>query len=401
MKFLFLSFILSFLLHVGTNLCAQNKLTHPTEVAKGRSDGRFTIGIGEKKLMYGYPVPFSTSHFVVAFKEKIKGKLTLIYASNSPHFHPEKVHYITAKPVVKGTSAAPFVETIYTFKDIVIKQKLTPIGKNFKPTDLKGLAQFYKIEYEITNNAKDEIVVGISMLFDTMINENDACQFEVNGKKINTGTAFKDNVPKEMLIYETANSKKDMLGQFITFKPELDVWQPDELYVSNWNNLHEVIWDVDTLGGQFKDSAVLLKWNGVKIKPKKQTNFATLYGTPIEKAMETKLLINDLDMLDEKKVFYYAISDFHLTDSNRLEMDTFIKSKKIVGATVHGHSDAIGTEEAAEKISWKRIEEIKIFLQKYQIPIISKPHGKEEADLTKKEGSLEDRKAVVVFFYKK
>jgi outer membrane protein OmpA-like peptidoglycan-associated protein len=385
-----------------TLLKAQHKLAHPALVAKGRSDGRFTIGAGQKKLMYGYPVPFSTSHFLVAFKEKVKGKSQLFYASNSPHFNPEKVTYVTTKPVVKGESNAPYVECVYDFKNIQVRQKLTPLGKNFKPTDLKTTAQWYKVEYEILYNGKDEAAIGLQLLFDTMINENDACEFEINGKKYKAGVSFKESgLPKEILMYETPGNKKNLLGQIITQKPEADVWQPDEIHVGTWNVLHEVIWEVDSLGSDFKDSAVLLKWNAVILKPKQKTNFALLYGVPSEKPSEVSLLINDLDMLDEKLIFFYELNESKLADSSKLEIDNFVKSHNVIGVTIHGYSDAVGTDEAAEKISWKRIEEIKEYIKKYELPLIFKPHGKAQADLSKKEGNPEDRKAEVVFFYKK
>lgn len=384
------------------SLYAQHKLAHPLEVAKGRSDGRFTIGAGQKKLMYGYPVPFSTSHFLIAVKTKVKGKLQLTYASNSPHFNPELVTYLKTKPTVKGESPSPFVECIYEFKSLTVKQKLIPLDKKLKPTDLKAGAQCYKIEYDIYNAGKEEVAVGMTMLFDTMVSENDACEFEANGKKFKSGTAFKGSgLPKELLMYETPGNKKNTLAAIYTQKPEADVWQPDEIYVASWRILHEVIWEVDSLGGEFKDSAVLLKWNAVILKHKQKNYFSTLYGVPQDKNSDVSLLINDLDLLDQKITFHYELNEFLLSDSNKVEIDNFVKNHKVIGLTIHGYSDAVGTEAAAEKISWKRIEEIREYVKKYDLPLIFKPHGKEDADLSKQEGSEQDRKAEVVFFYKK
>jgi outer membrane protein OmpA-like peptidoglycan-associated protein len=95
------------------------------------------------------------------------------------------------------------------------------------------------------------------------------------------------------------------------------------------------------------------------------------------------------------------LNEFLLSDSNKVEIDNFVKNHKVIGLTIHGYSDAVGTEAAAEKISWKRIEEIREYVKKYDLPLIFKPHGKEEADLSKQEGSEQDRKSEVVFFYKK
>src|SRR5687767_830346 len=80
-----------------------------------QEDGRFTIGASGHRLMYGYPIPYSTSHFVVV----VDGQ----HASNSPHF-PSSVEYLTGKLKTTGEAGSPTKEITFRFGDIDIVQRL-------------------------------------------------------------------------------------------------------------------------------------------------------------------------------------------------------------------------------------------------------------------------------------
>jgi hypothetical protein len=97
-------------------------------------DGRFTLGTTQYKLMYGYPYPFSTSHFVANINNQL--------ASNSPR--------LIQTTYLKGTLKRYFVfgylaSTItYEFKEVLITQKLVPVDKDLNEMNGKNIPQYYK-----------------------------------------------------------------------------------------------------------------------------------------------------------------------------------------------------------------------------------------------------------------
>ena len=62
------------------------------------NDGRFTLGNGDKRLMYGFPVPLSTSHFVI--------KVDTVFLTNNPAFARRKrTVYLKGTTTITGTNS--------------------------------------------------------------------------------------------------------------------------------------------------------------------------------------------------------------------------------------------------------------------------------------------------------
>src|SRR5947208_1046067 len=90
--------------------------------SSGPDDGRFTLGGGNKRIMYGYPIPTSTSHFII--------KVDDLLASNYRGFG-SKATYISTKRGFKTTGNQKFCEMTFNFNGIKIIQRLIPVDKNF------------------------------------------------------------------------------------------------------------------------------------------------------------------------------------------------------------------------------------------------------------------------------
>lgn len=173
-------------------------------IKENGDDGRFTLGAGTKRLMYGYPIPKSTSHFIV----NIDGKL----ASNGGHLKERGVQHLSGTMSYGGEGATPRVSISFEFEKVRITQVLAPVDKEGKDITT-GLAQFYRISYKFENLEFTPKTVGLGMLFDTMIDDNDYCAIAADGKIVNEERSFQFNaVPKELLFYRTKRDTADMMG---------------------------------------------------------------------------------------------------------------------------------------------------------------------------------------------
>jgi hypothetical protein len=86
-------------------------------VRKAKDDGRFTLGAGETRIMYGFPIPLSTSHFVVKINEK--------FASNSLSINAKHITTDGRETVKKDGKS--YVQMRYSFEDCNITQKIIPV----------------------------------------------------------------------------------------------------------------------------------------------------------------------------------------------------------------------------------------------------------------------------------
>jgi outer membrane protein OmpA-like peptidoglycan-associated protein len=263
------------------------------------TDGRFTLGVKNSKLMYGYPNPLSTSHFVV--------KINNNYASNRPGFTGAQYLAGDLKQVVIGNSIKSSIT--YTFNKVQITQCLIPVNKKLKEiTSENEVAQFYRIEYKFNNCSENPKDIGLIMFFDTQVADNDACPMEPmkadflnaiqadesKGSEIFENITFglfggkfgKEHlyegteVPPIILAYRNKWKKtKDLTSVFITSLEEAT--KPDELVICRWPYYYNILWDFknpNLSNIKYDDSAVLMRWKSQKINSHDNKRIATYYG---------------------------------------------------------------------------------------------------------------------------
>lgn len=302
-------------------------------------DGRFTLGSSGRRLMYGFPNPFSTSHFVL--------KVDSFYATNCPtlcyqditdYFDEKtysiKVHkrniiqkmlnkqprttkkshtrriYLVNKGIeyLKDSLTLTFLpnmslKSVITFKydGISITQICSPVNSNLTEEETETYGQYYKIEYIVKNTTSKNRKVGLMEMFDTMIDKNDACKIQpfntsetdsilyllskLENAKSRRGISeffpnppLYDKVPKRMLIYY--NDKElinDFTGDMIIDKK--DATSPDELFVGSWPFLNNVLWKFNfKRGSRYYDSAILMKWLEKSLEPNETRKYIVYYG---------------------------------------------------------------------------------------------------------------------------
>lgn len=360
-------------------------------------DGRFTIGTGNQRLMYGYPVPRSTSHFVV----QVDGE----FASNNPCVGVGKAQYIYGSTRQWAQEGSPFMEIQYEFKGVQITQRLIPVDKDFKDVPEGSFGQYYRIEYTCKNISGSDRKVGLLLLVDTMIDNNDAAKMEADGTKISSETTLmKDRVPSRVLVYRTEGNKGDLTGEFVTDKGK--AVKPDAIYIGRWRYFYSVIWNLQTEESPYFDSGVLMRWSEQTLANDAERTVATHYGVFGNNA-QIKFVSNNPSLQKMQSTIYYEFGKDNLSDSAKTTIDNLLAGKSNVeGVFVEVYTDAVGTEENNLKLAKRRADNVITYLTSKNIRkeiIIQKAFGEAFADKTAetiKGGKREDRKAEIIIYTK-
>lgn len=358
------------------------------------TDGRFTLGAGTQRLMYGYPVPQSTSHFVI----NIDGKL----ASNSPF--SSRVKHLLGQTVYEGSSSTPNVVTKFNFEDVVIVQSLIPVDKEGQAIE-RGLAQYYKVEYELFTKKVASKKIGLSILFDTMMDDNDACAIGARGHIIPYEYQFDgEGIPDELLFYRTPKDTSDLMGSAII--DQLEATRPDLLVVGRWPFLHKVEWQFKPRKVKYGDSAYMLRWQNKFLSSRSPLKFVTYYGLPHWKKPELRLVMkDDKGMLTSKATIFFE-NDKHTLDINaKMKIQEMIENDAIIitGVTLNGYADISGESTYNFELSKKRITAVGNVFTALGIPFVPKPYGFQHSEahlFSQLYGNAFDRKVEIVMYYK-
>jgi len=304
-----------------------DSITENTSYSFIGNDGRFTLGMRGKRLMYGFPYPFSTSHFAIKSGEKIgsnyagfstgfsysmydtwfgkkKSKFSKVFfflpKYKKVYFHKirKKVHhngkncyYLNDTLQLTLGAGSLNAQISYDFDGFLIEQILTPVDSMLKDVSIDKFGQYYRITYKITNVTDTAKMVGLLSLFDTMMDNNDACEiepvdFNFSKEMINKNIKSRkemyfsgNNIPDRLLAYRSVAKTIDLTGDFLL--KSADCVPPDFMYVGAWPYLHGVSWQVDTSrvrSNYYSDSAVLLKWLEQNVNPGQSLVFTMYYG---------------------------------------------------------------------------------------------------------------------------
>jgi outer membrane protein OmpA-like peptidoglycan-associated protein len=359
------------------------------------NDGRFTLGVGNKRLMYGYPLPTSTSHFIV----NVNGKL----ATNSPRLAAKGLEYLMGNIKYEGAGGTPEIYIDFNFQGTQITQELIPVDKHCKPIE-GGLAQYYMVKYKFKNLGNKNQIIGLGMLFDTMVDDNDECVIEADGQILTKERAFSaKNMPEQLLFYRTAGDTTDMMGAAVLVGNEAT--KPDKLVIGRWPVLHEVTWHLKAQRERYHDSAYFLQWENRKLRPGDELVFATYYGLPAHKKAALSILVEDQGQLTLKAKVFFQTGVSTLDLNAQMIISDLLEKKDIVitGALLNGHADVMGGESNNFELSQKRIDNVGKLLTAHGIPYVPKPYGNDQSVrnvYNEAYGNVWDRKVEVVIYYK-
>ncbi len=402
------------------------------------NDGRYTLGVKGQRLMYGYPYPNSTSHFVIKTDDK--------YASNSPRFQIgsslsyfefrkrnflTKIFSIFKKKKKKKFSIRSYkdvkylTDTLhvgfdkanalntkikYRFNGLEITQTLKPLNKELKPPKKGEQIRYYKIEYEIINKSNVKIETGFLALFDTMIDDNDAAKMDVfyNADVKKTFSKFrkrgvqkkytKRKMPARILVYrDNKKLTKALTGDF-----HLPT-KPDELHIGSWPIYYSVLWKIKKKGinKKYWDSAILMKWYEKILNPNEKLNYSINYGIFNKGSLElipagtklTGLTKKGVPISFEKAKFTISPDTIYEGDTAKITWNTKnpLKAKIYISATnskkLKNKGEILVTPKRSILYTMQMLENSKqIAFLKAKLVVLKRPFTKSTVEYEKLDG---------------
>ncbi|MCX7999071.1 MAG: OmpA family protein, partial [Leptospiraceae bacterium] len=366
-----------------------NKENFPPH-AEGTEEGRFTLGVKGKRILFGYPLPIAGTHFII--------QTNGLYASNTNHFGC-KAEYILA-------SGNEYEKTFY-FHGIEIIQKLTPLTQGLEPSNQKEQTKYYKIEYQLHNQMEYPQNVNFALFMDTMLDTNDAAKFSINKKIISEGTKLAANeIPKSILVFQEAGNQNKLTGELI-LQTENST-PPSEVLLGDWLNFHKTLDSMNITKDNYSDSAVFLLWKEISLEPSNSKTLSANYGlySKADVGLEHKYNTN----LNKKPLeIFFDTKSSNLTAKEKMKLEEFIKNElknvKLIGVTLEGYADIQGKEKNNFQLSQNRVLSVlNILKPKLMLKenfYLSKSFGSSKAvdtHQTRKEGNEKDRKVEINFF---
>lgn len=225
------------------------------------SSGRFSIGTVEgnpdidtdnnKKMLFGHPAG-STSYTTV----RIDGK--------SNQFQATDVLYDIENAQSVATTEYDGIQVIQTLSIIE--------NENTKRGDL------VKVSYELKNTSDISKSVGLRIMMDTMLGDNDAAPFRVNGLNITKETEFAgEDIPQTWMAFDSL-SEPGVVSQGTFFKEEEET-KPDKVQFTNWGRVRSIDWNyIINQNSSNGDSAVTMTWDEKSLEVGESYTYCTYYG---------------------------------------------------------------------------------------------------------------------------
>ncbi|MGF1532212.1 MAG: OmpA family protein [Bernardetiaceae bacterium] len=392
---------LSFLLVVTLSLFSFSGGHPPEERVEKSADGRFTIGYQDHPLLFGYPHRYSSSHFILQAGARL--------ASNSPDFYQTQHllgERITRAKIVglETEVGSRYIETHFSFAQLSIKQKLIPVDAQLQPVPLGKDGTYYRIEYEITNNADRRIPVGLSLMLDAKIEDKDNCVATGDGQLVMLDEVFAyPAIPRKVVFHH--DHTNPTAAQAIVLTQETEDSHPmDALCVGQWAYLSN-IFRLDTSEGVMQytdDSAVLMEWKPSDLPPKQTRRYVVHLGGPSGKALNAQA---HTPKKTQSLEVFFEVNSANVSEESKKEIENFIKANHYAGlsAFLEGYADATGDVQQNLHLAADRIDAVSFVLQMLGLKydhILTKAHGEffaNEAD-TRPSTTTKDRKVRITIW---
>lgn len=266
------------------NVVLENDYVSITVNARENNMGRFYIGTtggdpertddNRQPLMYGVPDPGPWTSYTtirVDGKDYVFGGKTTDRAGRSGLFGK-----VVTPPTRRGNQE---IVTVFQEGPVEVTQSLS-----FVRSTTTGLLDTVRIAYTVKNTDTAAHDVGLRMLLDTMLGNNDGAPFRVGEREVTADVRYTAaNMPEFWQAFDSLQAPK-VTAQG-TLKGE-GVTTPDVVYFTNWGVLADGVWDFDfrpgrdfTRTGEFDlDSALALFWNPAGLAPGQSRTYVTHLG---------------------------------------------------------------------------------------------------------------------------
>lgn len=360
------------------------------EHSSGPEDGRFNFGIEETSLSFGYPLPVSSSHFIVRVGKN--------YASNFSGYNCTAIP-LTGELLQGSESAGSSKSFKFFFDGVEIVQLITPM--NSKEGSESSAVNQYNVKYTLKNNSNSAKNVSFYYLADITIGLEDSPAPMIDGTLHKTEVAFKkSSVPKE-LEFRSRKKNSSLPPTYLSF-PDV---KPESVFIGDWSYLVKTLNRVYTNKNKVTDTAVMMRWLKKDLSPNESKSFQFNYGLK-NISQKTSIIFSKPNSPEEFEV-HYKPGGFLLSKKKKKLIQSFINnynSNAIAGILVEGYADVLGNDEYNSKLAQKRVAIVKEVLVEMGIHpshVLTKSWGKKfshhsNADLRR--GNVEDRKVLIKIF---
>lgn len=157
--------------------------------------------------------------------------------------------------------------------DVVVTQYLNIVHNQY--TNRDDVAEFF---YTAENTGAENHTIGIRIMFDTMLGNNDSAPFRLpNIGDVTTETDLRgDAVPEFWQAFDSLTSPSVIAQGTLNIDKDST---PDRVRFTNWGTASSNQWDYTRSEGSYNgDSAVCLYWNPKSIEPNRTMSCKTYYG---------------------------------------------------------------------------------------------------------------------------
>jgi len=372
---------------IGTWTAPITVLSKPSNKLSA-DDGRFTLGSDSINLTFGYPFPYSTSHFVLYCDNKIASNYSPIVDS---------MNYLKGDLQIIANKGSSQTITNYKWNDLLISQRLIPNDSNMQNLNDTLFGNYYKIEYNIINNTGKDAQIGLGLLLDLDLIERKGGFAKMDNQAVGLNTTFKNPLPDVLSFYQKETDKK-AIGS-IMFNSARAV-PPDVLYIGQWQQFNALKWDLSEFKPDYThDYAVWMRWNPKKVSAAQPLKIITYLGSDILKHLNVNH--NRKENTKSGEV-YFAVAKSNLTDKSLQTLKKLFENETPAYIVIEGFTDPSGKPETNFKLSQDRVQSVKDYLVKElkqnESLILSKSHG--EYYSTDKKAKEQDRKVTITIYRK-
>lgn len=189
-----------------------------------------------KPLLYSGDDGFATSYTTIRIKHPDGSIKDYIYG-NSYGFMGINSRFIEA-PRAGSTSSSYYITSVWEVEKVAIRQTI-----ELSTNAANGEAGYTVIRYEYTNNSGEDLEIGVRIMLDTQIADNDGGYFFVESnldavsvEKVYSG----DNVPSSFRVQDKVTIPSTIAYGSVSGD---NIRKPDAVQVGHWFSLANTLWD--------------------------------------------------------------------------------------------------------------------------------------------------------------
>src|SRR5690554_764294 len=155
---------------------------------------------------------------------------------------------------------------------------------SFVKSTTTGLYDTIQIKYRIENISTESQKIGLRVMLDTMLGENDGAPFRIGDDAVTTDTVYYNKQLPEFWMAFDSISDPSVTSQGTFTGP--GVTPPDRVNLADWGSMADGVWDFDfnpgeefLRKGEYEiDSAIAMYWVPEYLGPGESRSYITNYG---------------------------------------------------------------------------------------------------------------------------